>query len=111
MLIVKPTVLDFSYAAVMPQGNFLVFIIDFVYSFTKLWGALILICGILLLKVKNIGRITFIVLCGISFLIKFVSLVLEFKESIFNFWSILGIIIPIVYIFYLTRPKVKEQFR
>ncbi|MFC1646031.1 hypothetical protein ACFL2Y_02500 [Candidatus Omnitrophota bacterium] len=118
-----------SAIAVHPRGLpwffwFMQFAPSVVSVLIGLWHFGIIVCGFGILRKKAVARISFIVLCSlhlITFLIfqiftmpNFVSLPYTDNSNIELFFSLnyyLVALLPIVYLIFLTRPKVKEQFK
>ena len=77
--------------------------------------AIVIFCGLAIFRLKNFARIILLVLSWatiISFLPIVIPLVVSFLKSGQTDWSwVHPLIVPSVYITYLTRPKVKEIFR
>jgi len=90
------------------------FVAAFIARFLKvIFIAGMLFGGVLMFRLKEIGRIISIYSCSIVILLSLTMLIVEsiiFKTSIWDSILILFIIYGIP-IFFLTRPKVKEQLK
>ena len=88
------------------------------YVVVFLWEVLVIICGVGILKLNHFAKKTFFVLCGIQIATFVFSRLLMFIALQRNTITTFGVIsyfftllFPILYIFYLTQPKIKEQFK
>lgn len=84
---------------------------NYLILFIWTWVIIVFICGIGILKLKHIARISFIVL-SILRTISFVTCFFISKFKLFEPWEYLPVLgIPFLYIVFFTRSKVKEQFK
>jgi len=87
------------------------------YYISLLWAVVFIICAFGVLKSKNFLRMTVVILSIISILISLscIFVVWTTMAETRNLGTLVIHFIPIclasVYIYYLTRPKVKEQFK
>lgn len=119
-LIMMPTYWDYYYwgAMLAKEGQPVSLTPASFFNLNRLWVILILASGILLLILNNFGRILFLLLCVIGFIIQAGGMVSEIvflslmKQPILKLnilYHIKEMIIPLIYVFYFVRPKVKEQ--
>jgi hypothetical protein len=121
-LIMMPTYWDYYYWGAMSakEDQPVSLTPESFFDLNRLWAILILASGVLLLLLNNFGRMLFLLLCIIGFIIQaggmvseilFLSLAKQPIPKLNILYHIKDMIIPLIYVFYLVRPKVKEQFK
>jgi hypothetical protein len=120
--IVRTVVLDFDLLFLFLQKNPIIQMsLNTILSVSVLRTLLMIVCGFGLLSLNNMARVVVVALSALKALIDIaIALYLEITSVGFQFaaslpgmlWNLFGLYgIPLVYIVYLSRPKVEQAFR